>query len=117
MKNILKFSLLLLCLLGMGQFGFAQNPTQVGQVPVWNGTVYAPKSGVGPLAEGRAVLVAGTVTVSTPAASSTNVFILTNCVTGGTAGLLSVGTVTAGTSFVINSASATDTSTVCWMVH
>ena len=63
---------------------------------------------------GRATLVAGTVTVSTTAVTASSVIQLTNCVTGGTAGLLRVGTVTAGTSFVINSASGTDTSTICW---
>jgi len=66
---------------------------------------------------GRSVLVAGTVTVSTTAVTATSDFQLTRCVTGGTVGHLSVGTVTAGTSFVINSSSGTDTSTVCWLVY
>ena len=35
---------------------------------------------------------------------------------GGTVGELTVGTITAGTSFVINSASATDTSTVGYLI-
>lgn len=63
---------------------------------------------------GRAVLVAGTVTVSTTAVEATSLIQLTRCVTGGTEGHLSVGTVTADTSFVINSSSGSDTSTICW---
>lgn len=65
---------------------------------------------------GRAVLVGGTVTVNTTAIQSGDEVFLTNRITGGTPGLLSVGTVTAGTSFVINSASALDTSTISWMI-
>jgi hypothetical protein len=65
---------------------------------------------------GRAVLVGGTVTVSTTAVESNSLIQLTRCVTGGTVGHLSVGTVTADTSFVINSSSGTDTSTICWWV-
>lgn len=65
---------------------------------------------------GRAVLVAGTVTVSTTAVSGTSEIFLTNRITGGGIGSLSVGTVTAGTSFVINSTNLLDTSTVCWLI-
>ena len=74
--------------------------------------------------KGRAILVAGTVTVSSTAATTSGNYTLTNCGAAGTAiGVLSVGTVTAGTSFVINSLTATntvatgDTSTVCWMIQ
>jgi hypothetical protein len=74
--------------------------------------------------KGRATLVAGTATVSTAAASTSGNYTLTNCGASGTAiGTLSVGAVTAGTSFVINSLTATntvatgDTSTVCWMIQ
>lgn len=66
---------------------------------------------------GRATLVAGTVIVSTSTASSTANYQLTNCGLGGTQGLLSVGTVVPGTSFVINSSSSTDTSVVCWSLQ
>jgi hypothetical protein len=65
---------------------------------------------------GRATLVAGTVTVNTTFASSNCEFFLTNRATGGTVGTLSIGTVTDGASFVINSSSGTDTSTVSWML-
>lgn len=68
------------------------------------------------LAKGRAVLVAGAVTVTTRHASSATEIFLTRRVTGGTRGDLRVGTVTNGVSFVINSASGTDTSTVSWMI-
>lgn len=65
---------------------------------------------------GQAVLVGGTVTVSnTKVTANTRIF-LTRQVAGGTLGHLSVGTVVAATSFVINSSSATDTSTINWLL-
>jgi hypothetical protein len=77
---------------------------------------------------GIATLSSGTVTVSNSAAcapSSTCVYKLTNCgLNSSTAiGTLSIGTVTAGTSFVINSESSTatvvtgDKSVVCWQIN
>jgi hypothetical protein len=66
---------------------------------------------------GTAVLVAGTVTVSTAEIQAGDNVILTNVGTGGTVGTLSRGTITAGTSFVINSSSGTDTSTVYWEIR
>lgn len=68
------------------------------------------------LAKGRATLVAGTATVTTPYASSATEIFLTRRVTGGTRGDLRIGTVTDGVSFVIDSASGADTSTVSWMI-
>lgn len=68
------------------------------------------------LAGGQATLVAGTVTVSTPLISANSQVILTNALVGGTAGVLSVGTVVSGISFVINSSNASDTSTVNWFL-
>lgn len=65
---------------------------------------------------GTSVLVGGTVTVSTTAITANSVVFLTVQVTGGTTGNLSIGTVTAGTSFIINSTSAIDTSTVGWII-
>lgn len=68
---------------------------------------------------GNVTLVAGTATVTTSAActvSGTCTYQLTNCGVGGTQGMLAVGTITAGTSFVINSSSNTDTSKVCWSI-
>lgn len=72
------------------------------------------------LGSGFATLAAGTVTITNAAAcavSSSCLYSLTNCGTGGTVGTLSVGTITAGTSFVINSSSSTDTSKVCWAIR
>jgi hypothetical protein len=68
---------------------------------------------------GNVTLVAGTATATTSAActvSGTCTYQLTNCGVSGTQGMLSVGTITAGTSFVINSSSNTDTSKVCWSI-
>ncbi|HEX9239209.1 MAG TPA: right-handed parallel beta-helix repeat-containing protein [Candidatus Bathyarchaeia archaeon] len=68
--------------------------------------------------QGRAVLVGGTVTVSTAEVLAADNIHLTRVVTGGTVGHLSIGTIVAGTSFVISSSSGTDTSTVFWeIVH
>ena len=67
---------------------------------------------------GQAVLVGGTVTVNTAEVIAADSIALTRVVTGGTVGHLTVGTIVAGTSFVINSSSGTDTSTVFWeIVH
>ena len=66
-------------------------------------------------------LVAGTATVTNTAAclstaASCN-YQLSNCAASGTPGELSVGTVVAGTSFVINSSNAADASRVCWRIN
>lgn len=65
---------------------------------------------------GTAVLVAGTVTVSTTAVTANSRIFLTNQAAGGTPGFLRVGTKTAGTSFTIVSSSNTDTSTIAWFI-
>jgi hypothetical protein len=65
---------------------------------------------------GSAVLVAGTVTVSNLRIKAGSNVMLTRKVTGGTVGHLTLGTVVAGTSFVIDSSSNTDTSTVSWQI-
>jgi hypothetical protein len=72
---------------------------------------------------GTATMVNGTVTVSTTAVTaSSRVFLTRQSFLGSTAGSLSVGTVTAGTSFVIKSyddsgvQSADDDSVVAWML-
>ena len=67
-----------------------------------------------------AAMTAGSVTITTPSACTPSLtchYSLTRCVSGGTVGSLGIGTVTAGTSFVINSSSATDTSQVCWRIN
>jgi hypothetical protein len=76
--------------------------------------------------EGVATLLNGTVTVNSSAALAvgTAIYTLNNCGNSGSAiGVPSLGTVTVGTSFVINSISATNTivtgdnSKVCWFIH
>lgn len=65
---------------------------------------------------GTSVLVGGTVTVSnTSITASTRIFTSRQTL-GGAAGHLSIGTIVASTSFVINSSSGTDTSTVAWLL-
>lgn len=63
-----------------------------------------------------AAMTAGTITISTTAVTASSLIFLTNALPGGTVGTLSVGTITDGTSFVINSSSATDTSKVNWWI-
>lgn len=65
---------------------------------------------------GTAVLVAGTVTVLHTVVTASSRIITWRQVAGGALGHLSVGVITAGTSFVINSSSATDTSTVGYLI-
>jgi len=65
---------------------------------------------------GQSTLVGGTVTVSNTSVTANSRIFLTCAVTGGTQGILSVGTITASTSFVINSSNGADTSTVNWII-
>lgn len=65
---------------------------------------------------GTAVLVAGTVTVSTTAVTATSRIFLSIQAGGGTIGTPRVSAKTGGTSFTITSTSASDTSTVAWMI-
>lgn len=68
------------------------------------------------VAAGSAVLVAGTVTVANTAVAADDIIVVARLVTGGTVGHLRVGTITAGTSFVLESSSNTETSTVAWLI-
>lgn len=63
-------------------------------------------------------MTAGTVTISTTAVTASSKIFLTANTPGGTQGTLSAPTasIVAGTSFVINSSSNTDTSTVNWWI-
>jgi hypothetical protein len=65
---------------------------------------------------GTAVLVAGTVEVATTAVAAGSIILISRLVTGGTEGHLKVGTITAGTKFVISSSDNADTSTIAWMI-
>lgn len=61
-------------------------------------------------------MTAGSITISTTAVTASSLIFLSVATPGGTQGFLSVGTIVAGTSFVINSSGATDTSTVNWWI-
>lgn len=61
-------------------------------------------------------LSGGSVTVSTTVVTASSKIFLTHATLSGTQGILSVGTITAGTSFVINSSSGTDAGTVNWWI-
>lgn len=65
---------------------------------------------------GTAVLVAGTKVVSTTAVTANSRIFITTNTPGGTPGWLQVSARSAGTSFTILSSSATDTSTVAWII-
>lgn len=73
------------------------------------------KFSTGPMM-GRATLVAGSATVNTAEIQANDNVVLSRVVAGGTLGELSVGTITAGTSFTITSSSGTDTSAVFWQI-
>lgn len=65
---------------------------------------------------GTAVLVGGTVTVTNTSVTANTAIFLGRKVTGGTTGALYVSLITAGTSFVITSTNAADTSTVAYQI-
>ena len=66
---------------------------------------------------GQATLVAGTVTVSTTAVTANSRIFLTRAnVTGVVGTYLAVTATTAGTSFVITAGSASETSTINWII-
>jgi parallel beta-helix repeat protein len=66
---------------------------------------------------GKATLLAGTVTINTAEVQTGDNIILSRSIAGGGVGHLSVGTIAAGISFVINSSSTTDTSTIFWEIR
>lgn len=65
---------------------------------------------------GTVNLAGGTAIVSTTAVTANSRIFLTAQVLGGTQGILRVGVVTAGTSFIVTSSNASDTSTVGWLI-
>jgi len=65
---------------------------------------------------GTATLVGGTVTVSTTKVTANSRIFLTSNTDGGAPGWLRVSARTAATSFTITSSSATDTSSVSWLL-
>ena len=75
----------------------------------------ALSTGSAPIA-GNATLVAGTVTVSTTAATADCIVMLTRKTSGGTIGTAITYTISAGTSFTITSDNVLDTSTFSWFI-
>lgn len=65
---------------------------------------------------GVATLVAGTVTVSNTSVTANTRILTARQGLSGTPGGISIGTVTPGTSFVINSSNATDASVILWVL-
>lgn len=100
-----------------GGFGAFVPDVPFAQPPIETGALEAAANiGYRIVAAGNADLVAGTVTINTRYAVATNEYTLTAKVVGGVQGFLSVGTVTANTSFVINSSNVADVSTVSWSI-
>jgi hypothetical protein len=64
---------------------------------------------------GTVALVGGTATVSNTSVTASTVIFLNHAATGGTPGHLTY-TISAGTSFTVNSTSGTDTSTVNYLL-
>jgi hypothetical protein len=59
----------------------------------------------------------GTITISTSAVTTNSIIMLTHAGSSTTnAGILSVGTISNGVSFVINSSNASDNDTVNWWI-
>jgi hypothetical protein len=65
---------------------------------------------------GSANLANGTVTVVAPSVESDSVIVLTPTSQGSLTGTLTVGTITAGQSFVVTSTGASDTATFFWAI-
>jgi hypothetical protein len=66
--------------------------------------------------DGTVALVGGTATITTTAVTANSQIVLSVQTPGGTVGIPSITAKTAGTSFVITSTSATDTSTIFWQI-
>jgi hypothetical protein len=87
-------------------------------VTLGDGIKLAVDAAGGNAVAGTATLVAGAVTVNTTSVGASSLIILTRNTPGGTVGDLSApgASIVAGTSFDIDSASGTDTSTVNWWI-
>lgn len=79
-------------------------------------TTIKPISTGGAPIVGNATMVAGTITVNTTAVKANSVVMITRKTSGGTIGTAITYTITAGTSFTINSDSILDTSTFSWFI-
>lgn len=86
-----------------------------GRVEATGLLLYSNKDSASPF-HGTATLIGGTISVDTTAIQAESVVILTHQTAAGTIGVLSVGTRTAGTSFIINSSNVLDVSLVAWLI-
>ena|ERR1041385_773878 len=77
---------------------------------------YYQASGTNVIVSGRATLSNGTVTVSNGNIAANSPVLLSYVSVSGVQGILSLGTIVAATSFVINSTSDTDNSIVGWVI-
>jgi hypothetical protein len=114
----MKFKLSLVALVVLALFNapllYAAGGVHTDEIQVKKLGGYTPIHGI---TFGTAVLSgSGTATVTTNKITANSLVFLTNNTLGGTAGFLRVSARTAGTSFVITSSSATDTSTVAWII-
>lgn len=107
----------------VGAFGFGSTTVPTDKVEITGNLALLTAGNKLKIATGAnasvgtsAAMTAGTITINTTAVTANSQIFLTHATLGGTQGILSVGTVTAGTSFVINSSSATDTGTVNWLI-
>ena len=111
-NNVLNSGTMLLATYGSGATN--SSPYYYGNSPELIGSKVILATGTNASA-GSSTLAAGTVTVSNTLVTSSSLILLSVSVVGGTQGILSY-TKVAGTSFTINSSSATDTSTVSWVI-
>lgn len=107
----------------VGAFGFGSTTVPTDKVEITGNLALLTAGNKLKIATGSnasvgtsAAMTAGSITINTTAVTANSQIFLTHATLGGTQGILSVGTVTAGTSFVINSSSATDTGTVHWLI-
>jgi len=89
------------------------NPGQGAGLYEYNGTAWKK---VGPPLTGSVALVTGTKTVALTSITANSRIFLTSQADGGTPGWLRISARSVGASFTITSSSATDTSTVAYMV-
>ena len=86
-----------------------------GNLRILNGRIFLNAGGIHSCV-GTTPLVGGTALITTDQVASTSLIFLTNASPAGTPGILSYGSIIDGVSFVINSTSATDTSSVNWWI-
>lgn len=81
-----------------------------------NGNMFRNNKFTNGASQGVATLVGGAVTVSTAEIKSTDIVLITRSAIGGTLGQLTVRGIVSGTSFLIDSSSGSETSSVYWQI-